>query len=185
MKSKRKIWLGIGAFVIVGAGPAGAAGAGSSPSDLRRPAGLAAGTTTAATSVAGSLLAQHGALPSDESGEEGGEKGAAVLPPEIAFAMRIALLRGHLLVGDELVAQVDAASVIGYCPCPCATIALEVPPELPPARGPVWPIPNEAEVVGGPGSILVFAENGYLSALEVAGQVSPIPPLEHLRFFRG
>ena len=103
MKSKRKIWLGVGAFVIAGAGATGAA---SGPSDLRRaPADHAAGTTTAATSVPDSLLAQHGAPPADEGGEEGGEKGAAMRPPEIAFAVRIALLRGHLLVGDELVEQ--------------------------------------------------------------------------------
>ncbi len=31
--------------------------------------------------------------------------GLATLPPELAFATRIALLRGHLLVGDELVKQ--------------------------------------------------------------------------------
>jgi len=37
---------------------------------------------------------------------EGGEAGTlAGLPPELAFAVRVALLRGHLLVGDELVKQ--------------------------------------------------------------------------------
>jgi len=40
-----------------------------------------------------------------EGGEEGGEKGVATLPPALAFAVRIALLRGHLLIGDELVRQ--------------------------------------------------------------------------------
>src|SRR5262245_17211326 len=37
---------------------------------------------------------------------EGGEAGTlAGLPPELAFAVRVALLRGHLLVGDELIKQ--------------------------------------------------------------------------------
>ena len=58
-------------------------------------------------SPAGFVLAQHddhGAKEGD-AGEQGGEKGIANLPPELAFAVRIALLRGHLLVGDELVKQ--------------------------------------------------------------------------------
>ena len=42
---------------------------------------------------------------SQDAGEGGESKGIANLPPELAFATRIALLRGHLLVGDELVKQ--------------------------------------------------------------------------------
>jgi hypothetical protein len=49
-------------------------------------------------------LAQHEGHAKD--GGEGGEsKGIANLPPDLAFAVRIALLHGHLLVGDELVNQ--------------------------------------------------------------------------------
>jgi hypothetical protein len=42
-----------------------------------------------------------------EGGEgEGGERGGlAKLPPDLDFALRIAQMRGHLLVGDELVRQ--------------------------------------------------------------------------------
>ena len=39
-----------------------------------------------------------------DDADEGGEDGAKVkLPPDLDFALRIALIRGHLLVGDELV----------------------------------------------------------------------------------
>jgi hypothetical protein len=38
-------------------------------------------------------------------GEEGGAKGGAKLPPDLDFALRIAQMRGHLLVGDELVKE--------------------------------------------------------------------------------
>jgi hypothetical protein len=51
---------------------------------------------------------KHLAQDADHAQEagEGGEAGTlASLPPELAFAVRVALLRGHLLVGDELVKQ--------------------------------------------------------------------------------
>jgi hypothetical protein len=46
-----------------------------------------------------------------EGGGEGGEAGAANLPPDLKFALSIALIRGHLLIGDQLVGekQWDAA----------------------------------------------------------------------------
>src|SRR5262249_36536106 len=40
-----------------------------------------------------------------DAGEGGEAKDLSRLPPELAFAARIALLCGHLLVGDELVKQ--------------------------------------------------------------------------------
>jgi hypothetical protein len=106
MKTKRKIWLGVGAFVVAGAGATGAGPlVGGQFPDLSAPTGLV--TDTAVPRTAGWIVAQHGdhAEKSGEGGEEGGEKGIANLPPELAFAARIALLRGHLLVGDELVKQ--------------------------------------------------------------------------------
>jgi hypothetical protein len=106
MKTKRKIWLGVGAFVVAGAGATGAGPLdGVRVLDLSAPTGLV--TDTAIPRTGGLVVAQHGdhAAKADEGGEEGGEKGVANLPPEPAFATRIALLRGHLLVGDELVKQ--------------------------------------------------------------------------------
>jgi hypothetical protein len=107
MKTRAKIWLGIGAFVMAGTGV-----------HQGEPDSVAARsllTTTALTDPrsdtvptrgpSGTLLAQH--RRGGEGGEgEGGEKGAkAKLPPDLNFALRIAQMRGHLLVGDELVAQ--------------------------------------------------------------------------------
>ena len=106
MKTKRKIWLGVGAFVVAGAGATGAGPlTGGQVPDLSASTGVV--TDTAIPRTAGFVVAQHGdhAEKSGEGGEEGGEKGIANLPPELAFATRIALLRGHLLVGDELVKQ--------------------------------------------------------------------------------
>jgi hypothetical protein len=52
----------------------------------------------------GFVLAQH-ADHGKEAGEGGEQKGIENLPPDLAFAVRIALVRGHLLVGDQLVKQ--------------------------------------------------------------------------------
>ena len=74
--------------------------------DLRAPRALP--TDTAIPASAGYVVAQHGdhaPKTGEGGGEEGGEKGVATLPPALAFAVRIALLRGHLLVGEELVKQ--------------------------------------------------------------------------------
>ena len=110
MRTKSKIWLGVGACVVIGAGTAsgGQLTAEAVPGSgvLRAPA-----TDTAVARVyAGRIvLAQHSAADhaaKDKEAGEGGEgKGLANLPPDLAFAVRVALLRGHLLVGDELVKQ--------------------------------------------------------------------------------
>jgi hypothetical protein len=93
---------------------------------------------------------------------------------------------------DELVAQVESATVVGYCPCPCATIDLEVDRSLP--RGPYLPdrvIPTEASVLDAAGEtiggIIVFVDEGYLSSLEIfdyGEPISPLPPLERLELGR-
>jgi hypothetical protein len=68
------------------------------PVDARAP--VAPHTDTSAI-----VLAQH-MRHGGEAGEGGeGEKGGAKLPPELAFGLRIAQLRGHLLVGDQLVSE--------------------------------------------------------------------------------
>jgi hypothetical protein len=103
--SKHKIWVGVGAFVVVGSSAIGAA-APPEPSGL---AGVAAPRGGASARVPfGVQLAQHsehGKVPPKEAGEGGETKGLENLPPDLAFGVRLALLRGHLLVGDELVMQ--------------------------------------------------------------------------------
>jgi len=121
MTSKRKIWLGVGAFVVAGTGAIAAGAADVRPAEVRQPTGRLHGvaakltTDTAIARVSGFVLAQHedhGQAASKEpakaptEGGEGGEsKGLDDLPPDLAFAVRLALLRGHLLVGDQLVKQ--------------------------------------------------------------------------------
>jgi hypothetical protein len=107
MKTKSKIWLGVGAFVVVGSGATGgaplAAEAASGVSAQRAPA-----MATATPHLGRIVVAQHAGHDqptNNEAGEGGESKGLANLPPELAFAVRIALLRGHLLIGDELVKQ--------------------------------------------------------------------------------
>src|SRR5438874_5644620 len=120
MKSQRKIWLGVGAFVVVGTGAIGAR-ATDAPSATRLPPALPPSMAAKLTTdnvftriPAGSfVLAQHGDHGQEASkdpgkepkeGGEGGEsKGIDDLPPDLAFAVRLALLRGHRMVGDQLV----------------------------------------------------------------------------------
>jgi hypothetical protein len=96
-QTRRKIWLGVGAFVVIGTGAAGGAIADAQPGTTIQPA-------SAGQSCEPIRIAQHGGH-DREAGEGGESQNLAKLPPSLAFATRIALLRGHLLVGDELVKQ--------------------------------------------------------------------------------
>lgn len=109
MKTKRKVWLGIGAFVVAGAGASavGPPAAAQTGLALSAPPGPPTETATPLASSGRLVVAQHAGHPQGggEAGEGGEAGGLAGLPPALAFAARIALLRGHLLVGDELVGQ--------------------------------------------------------------------------------
>jgi hypothetical protein len=102
MRSKSKVWLGVGAFVVAGTGAisAGVLSADAPVGGAREPRFA---TDTAIARAAGIVLAQHADHPKE--GEGGESQAIAKLPPELAFGVRIALLRGHLLVGDGLVKQ--------------------------------------------------------------------------------
>ncbi|MDO9412334.1 MAG: hypothetical protein Q7T81_07140 [Pseudolabrys sp.] len=110
MKKKTKIWLGVGAFVVAGGSTAIPAW---STADARAlPDFSDASTRCAPAAPANYVFAQaaapHGAgHPAAQGGEggEGGEGGATNLPPDLTFYRTIALIRGHLLIGDELVSQ--------------------------------------------------------------------------------
>jgi hypothetical protein len=106
----KKIWLGVGAFVMAGSGAA----IGGHTATVDRAAELRAideakCDTAIPQPVAYRMMAMsHAPTPAPAATEsgEGGEAGvAAELPPEQGFALKIALIRGHLLVGDELVKQ--------------------------------------------------------------------------------
>ena len=103
MKTKTKIWLGVGAFVVIETAAAGGSA---------RPGPEIFPWPSARPHLPGAVVAAGGAIRVAQQADhardagEGGEAGTlARLPPELAFAVRIALLRGHLLVGDELVKQ--------------------------------------------------------------------------------
>lgn len=87
MKTRRTIWIGLGTL---------AAGAALAPM-------AAAQTDPHGAHSHGAASARQGG----EGGEGGGEGGAAKAAPELApnlrFATAIALIRGHFIVGDELV----------------------------------------------------------------------------------
>ena len=92
---------------------------------------------------------------------------------------------------DALVKQVDSARVDRYCGCGCATVNLSVDLAAPSARKTYRPIPNEAKVVDvngeNIGGVIVFADDGYLSNLEIFWYdepISPFPPLDRLQVFK-
>lgn len=129
MKSKTKIWLGVGAFVVAGVGSAGA----ETPAVANDISAMALTRALPATDLSsakrhggeGGEHGEHGERgpkkakkkqggEGGEGGEEGGAKGAANLPPDLDFALRIAQMRGHLLVGDELVKQGQWAAALPH-----------------------------------------------------------------------
>ena len=106
MKSKTKIWLGVGAFVV-----AGASGTAAETPTLRAPPSPSISDLALTRALAADLSAarkhQHAEPAAKQGGEVGGEGGGKQqnLPPDLDFALKIAQIRGHLLVGDELVQQ--------------------------------------------------------------------------------
>ena len=129
MKSKTKIWLGVGAFVVAGASLNGSAARAEGPavaplraatvSDLALTRALTGSTDLSAARKHG-----HGgeggerAAKNKKQGGEGGEgEGggkAAKLPPDLDFALKIEQIRGHLLVGDELVKEGQWAAALPH-----------------------------------------------------------------------
>jgi hypothetical protein len=122
MKSRTKIWLGVGAFVVTGVGiNAGPVGAAETPAlDRAHPNAQGASSLAleralgpAVRIAAAAKKHSHGGE-GGEGGEEGGAKGAAALPPDLDFALRIAQMRGHLLVGDQLVKDGQWAAALPH-----------------------------------------------------------------------
>ncbi|MDB5601659.1 MAG: hypothetical protein JWN71_3703 [Xanthobacteraceae bacterium] len=112
----KKIWLGVGAFVVAGSGAAigGYTGTVDRAVELRAIDQALLNDTKCDTAIPQPVSAAYQvmamshppAAPAVGEAGEGGENGAAAqLPPDLGFALQIALMRGHLLVGDELVKQ--------------------------------------------------------------------------------
>jgi hypothetical protein len=116
MKSRTKIWLGVGAFVVAGAGASAGTPVAQAPA-LDRPrtdASDIALSRALSRPVQLAAMAHQKGTKQDESGEEGGEKGATNLPPDLDFALKIAQIRGHLRVGDELVKEKQWAAALPH-----------------------------------------------------------------------
>jgi hypothetical protein len=142
--SNRKIWLGVGAFVVAGTGAMAASGP---PADaptlgrLRQPSGLTTDTAILRTPTGSFVLAQHGdhakeapkEAPKEpgKDGEGGESRGIENLPPDLAFAVRLALLRGHLLVGDQLVKQQQWNAALPHFLHPSEEIYADIKDALP------------------------------------------------------
>jgi hypothetical protein len=123
MKSKTKIWLGVGAFAIAGA--SATASAETPPLERARIAesasDLALTRALISTDMSSAQKHRHAApsAPEAKQGGEGGEgeggaPGGVELPPDLDFALKIALLRGHLLIGDELVKEGQWAAALPH-----------------------------------------------------------------------
>src|ERR1044072_5072585 len=100
MKSQTKIWLGVGLVVT---GSAAALPCGPASTAIAAPGSFALSSDSIFEASPGDvpwILVQHN-MP---AGGEAGEAGVPTdLPPDFQFALTLALIRGHLLVGDELV----------------------------------------------------------------------------------
>jgi len=138
MRTRTKIWLGVGAFVMAGSsaaggGPIAQPGVADAAALLESSALTSPRADATAPRDAGIVLAQHrhggeggerrakskgggeggeaARAKKSKQGGEGGENeggkggGSAALPPDLDFAVKIAQIRGHLLVGDELVKE--------------------------------------------------------------------------------
>jgi hypothetical protein len=116
MKSRTKIWLGVGAFVVAGAGTGAVAveapaldRARTDTSDIALARALSQPVQFAAAAPAHKHGGEQG-----ESGEEGGAKTKPQLPADLDFALKIAQIRGHLLVGDQLVTENQWAAALPH-----------------------------------------------------------------------
>ena len=134
MRTRTRIWLGVGALVIAGTGPSAAE---TPPRDTL---GVAAGPESlsdiALTRALERPLQVAAAAKTHKHGGEGGEGGeeggaaAAQLPPDLDFSLKIAQIRGHLLVGDELVKAGQWAAALPHVLHPSEEIYGRIRPRL-------------------------------------------------------
>jgi hypothetical protein len=170
---------------------------GSHDYDAAHPAVLALLNTPASELAARRVELQAAAHGAGLSIEEIGEvlNSRAELPrpllPEERTTLLALLHYADFKGRDALVEQADSARAYSYCACGCATVSLTVDPAAPSARRTYRPIPNQATVLDADGEIIggviVFADDGYLSNLEIywyEEPISPFPPLERLKLHR-
>ena len=104
-------------------------------------------------------------------------------------AVLVAVLEHAWFAGrDELLAQVNFAWVTGKCDCGCPTVYLEVDGAAPRAAGVTRPVQNGADVLRADGTecggVILFADEGWLSSLEVywyEDRIKEMPAVAELR----
>ncbi len=101
-RKTNKLWFGIGAAALVGGSVAQLASASQATGTARE--ALPPIATTPAAKYSHDMRFAPATTATAGQGGEGGESGAAdALDPRIKFLRDMSLIRGHLLVGDELV----------------------------------------------------------------------------------
>ncbi|MEQ1890554.1 MAG: hypothetical protein ABL951_15460 [Alphaproteobacteria bacterium] len=112
-ENKTKIWLGIGGYLMLGAGgvPAGAAGEGQ-------------------LIMAQIMHADHAAKSEGGEGGEGGESGYTNEDPDQVFAVNLLLAKGHLHISQEMAGLGLWDFSAAHAQHPAAEIYNNVAPEL-------------------------------------------------------
>ena len=105
IKRTGKIWLGIGTAAVIGAGGASTASTQQPAASARLAQAQLDGAKGGAPHAGHDAAAPQtaGKPGQDGEGSEGGEGAAANLDSRVRFFRDMGLIRGHLLVGDELV----------------------------------------------------------------------------------
>jgi hypothetical protein len=134
MEPRVKIWIGMGAWLLASASPAAIATATATGKDDAR------GAAPLGASAHPGMMAQQHAMPmpmtQSQGGEggEGGEGGASAVfdeaTPEQAFMGRLLLIKGHLLVGQELYDQGHPDDALQHFQHPLVEIYDYIEPDL-------------------------------------------------------
>lgn len=111
-ENKTRLWVGVGAYVLIGAGMAVSDG----------------GDGIFAPATAHEKHAEGG------EGGEGGEAGYTNADPDLVFAVNLLLTRGHLHIANELAAIKDWEHASAHAQHPAAETYDQIAPELK-ARG--------------------------------------------------
>jgi hypothetical protein len=133
MRIGTKIWLGIGTAVVAASGEVSAAAL--IDSGTRAPAVVNSSSDSVNRAVQVPMIVaqrkgggEHGEHGEGGEGEGGGK--AAKLPPDLDFALRIAQIRGHLTVADELVKQGDWNAALPHFRHPMEELYGAIRPKL-------------------------------------------------------
>lgn len=166
-RTATKLWLGVGAFALV-AGSGLPAEAQATPPHQAPAATHGPGGERGHGGEAGEQGARAPATQGGEGGE-GGERGSAGAlagaSPEVAYAARLALIRGHLAIGRELLASGAGSEALPHFLHPKEEIYEDLEPQLRRLGAPEF----EAEL-----DALATAVRGRAAAGEIASRQAAV-----------